>query len=113
MGLFSRDLTAKVAPYLDPGEQLREVLDMHWDDAGRSTPVFVALTDRRMILVEKHHLTRRTVTLDLTQIIGTSTSGGLLPKLTVSATGAQAVVFSAAGPKHVNAIRSAMAAAKK
>jgi len=116
MPLFRRsDPANKLAPCLNPGEELVTVLTMYWipDAAGKSVPAFVGLTDRRLIVAEKLKPGgRHTLTLDLGQVVEIAGTTGRRPTLTLHTVGGLTVRFELVRRNADQAIRAAVAAAR-
>jgi len=115
MAKTTEDIAPKFADQLFPGEAIRDAFGgaVCKFDSSSGLSAYVAITDRRLLVVQKGALFgKKALGVELSQIVEFVASGALLPKLTLGTTGGQRVQFTTIPKDKIQIIQAAIGAAR-
>lgn len=115
MAKTASEIAAKFGDQMLAGERIAEIIDKGVTckfDNSASLPAYVAITDRRLIVIQKRGFGKKTLSVELSQIIEFSSAGAIIPKLTLATTGGQRVFFTAMPKDKIALIQAAIGAAR-
>ena len=109
-----KDLSAKFANELFPGELIRESFERVTCrfDTSQELPAYVAITDRRLLVINKRGFGHRSIAVELAQIVEVVAGGSFIPTLTLGTIGGQRILFTSIMKDKIPVIQQAIGMAR-